>query len=76
MPGLTETNDDNVIFETGKSETEQPALQHEIAKDHFKNLVKAPIDLSKPGLKILHHAPSDDKFPILISHNHPNKNNT
>lgn len=66
MPAQTATNDDNVIFETGKSETERLALQHEIVKDHFKNLVKAPIDLSKPGLKILDQATADGKHTIHI----------
>jgi hypothetical protein len=65
MPAPTGTNDDNVIFETGKSETDRLALQHEIIKEHMKDLVKAPIDLSKPGLKILDQATADGTKTIL-----------
>jgi hypothetical protein len=65
MPAPTGTNDDNVLFETGKSETDRLALQHEIIKDHMKDLVKAPVDLSKPGLKILDQAAADGKETIL-----------
>ncbi|KAF4626874.1 hypothetical protein G7Y89_g11279 [Cudoniella acicularis] len=59
MPAPVGSNDNNIIFETGTSETERLALQHEIIKDHMKDLIKAPLDLSKPGLKILDQATAD-----------------
>lgn len=61
MPAPSGTNDDNILFETGQSETARLALQHEIIKYGMKGLIKAPIDLSKPGLKILDQATADGK---------------
>jgi len=59
MPAPSGVNDDNVIFETGQSEADRLRLQHEIMKHGMKDLVKAPIDLSKPGLQILDQATAD-----------------
>jgi hypothetical protein len=62
----TLTNDDNILFEPGQSETARLALQHEIIKYGMKDLVKALIDLSKPGLKILDQATADGKQSISV----------
>jgi hypothetical protein len=59
MPPPSGTNDDNILFEPGQSETARLALQHEIIKYGMKSLIKAPIDLSKPGLKTLDQATAD-----------------
>ena len=61
MPAPLGANDDNVIFATGQTETDRLRLQHEIMKDCMKDLIKAPIDLSKPGLQILDQATADGK---------------
>ncbi|KAF2179244.1 hypothetical protein K469DRAFT_596756 [Zopfia rhizophila CBS 207.26] len=50
------TNDDNVIFEAGKSEVERLNMQHEMIRDSMTQLILAPIDMSKPGLRILDQA--------------------
>lgn len=50
------TNDDNVIFGAGQSEVERLDMQHKVIADHMTQLILAPIDLSKPGLRILDQA--------------------
>jgi hypothetical protein len=41
------------------AEVERLTHQHEVIKDHMGSLILAPVDLSKPGLKILDSATAD-----------------
>jgi len=50
------TNDDNVILKTGKQEVDRLDTQHIVIREAMGSLVLAPIDLSKPGLRILDQA--------------------
>jgi hypothetical protein len=52
----TGTNDDNVIFGEDQNEAERLDMQHQVIFDSMPELVTAPIDLSKGGLKILDQA--------------------
>jgi hypothetical protein len=53
----TGTNDDNVIFGESQAEAQRLDLQHFVICDTMKGqLVTAPIDLSKGGLKVLDQA--------------------
>ena len=63
MPvSISGANDDNVIFDAGKSELDRLRLQHVMIKDHMRDLIIAPIDLSKRGLRILDQATADGKL--------------
>jgi hypothetical protein len=59
------TNDDNVIFETGTSEVERLNRQHEMIAAAMDPLILAPINLSKPGLRILDQATGAGKRTFL-----------
>ncbi|KAF1965553.1 hypothetical protein BU23DRAFT_627396 [Bimuria novae-zelandiae CBS 107.79] len=52
----TGSNDDNVIFGQGQTEAERNGWKHKVIFDSMPQLVTAPIDLSKGGLKILDQA--------------------
>jgi hypothetical protein len=55
------------ILEGSPTEAQRLQLQHEIIKDAMGDkLVAAPLDLSKPGLRILDSATADGKsYPLL-----------
>ncbi|EHK98558.1 hypothetical protein M7I_5648 [Glarea lozoyensis 74030] len=63
MTSTSGLNDDNIIFAAGEKEVDRLQLQHEIMKDAMKDLIKAPLNLSKPGLQILDQATADG--PLL-----------
>ncbi|ORY06128.1 hypothetical protein BCR34DRAFT_519118 [Clohesyomyces aquaticus] len=50
------TNDDNVIFSAGQSEVDRLDMQHKVIYASMPQLVQAPIDLKKGGLRILDQA--------------------
>lgn len=52
----TGANDDNVIFGANEDEVARLNIQHKVVHAAMPQLVRAPIDLSKGGLKILDQA--------------------
>lgn len=62
----TGTNDDNVIFGEDQTEAQRLDMQHQVVFDSMPQLVTAPIDLSKGGLKILDQATGSGKQYIDI----------
>ena len=63
----TGTNDDNVIFGENQTEAERLDMQHRVIFDSMPELVTAPIDLSKGGLKILDQATGSGASYLLSS---------
>jgi len=57
----SENNDEKYVFEHA-SEVERLTLQHEVITDYLGKLVLAPVDFSKPGLRIYDSATADGKI--------------
>jgi hypothetical protein len=56
------TNKQEYILEASPTETERLRMQHDVVKDAVGgSLVVAPIDLTKPGLRILDSATADGR---------------
>ena len=62
----TGNNDDNVIFGANKSEMERLDMQHKVILASKPDLIQAPIDFSKPGLKILDQATGSGKHIEML----------
>lgn len=58
----THTNDDNVIFTAGESEVQRLDTQHKVVAASMTPSILAPIDFSKPGLRILDQATGSGIF--------------
>lgn len=52
-----------IDFGSDEQEIHRLAIQHEVMKSAFPSLILAPIDLSRPGLKILDSATADGMTP-------------
>jgi len=52
-------DEDNIIMEPGRGEIARLTLQQKILNKHMESLILAPLDLSKPGLRILDQATAD-----------------
>lgn len=52
----TGKNDDNIIFGANQSELERLDIQHKVVFDCMPQMIYAPLDLSKSGLRILDQA--------------------
>jgi len=59
------TNDDNVIFGANQSEVERLDMQHAVVYDSMPQLVCAPLDLSKGGLRILDQATGSGEYAMF-----------
>jgi hypothetical protein len=53
------STEDNLIFEAGSGEIARLTLQSKVIKYTMGKLVLAPVDLSKPGLRIFDQACAD-----------------
>ena len=51
--------DDQYFMHVYAPELERLKYQHKVLTDHFGTLVLAPVDLSKPGLRILDSGTAD-----------------
>jgi hypothetical protein len=56
-------NDGHYFLDKNELELERLNLGHIIIKDHMQKLVWAPIDLSKPSLRILDSAAANGTYP-------------
>lgn len=61
-------NDDNVIFSAGQTEVDRLDVQHKVIFASMPQLVQAPLDLSKGGLRILDQATGSGEYCINTIH--------